>query len=64
MTAGTVGRRSQMAAPVVAAWSLGVLIILLCAALVPLAFAAQEAESDIAVVVIVMSLASVGRSRW
>jgi hypothetical protein len=60
VTAGTVGRRSQMAAPVVAAWSLGVLIILLCAALVPLAFAAQEAESDIAVVVIVMSLASVG----
>ncbi len=49
-----------MAAPVVAAWSLGVLIVLFCAALVPLAFAAREAESDIAVVIIMMSLALVG----
>jgi len=49
-----------MAAPVVAAWSLGVLIVLFCAALVPLAVAAREAESDIAVVIITMSLALVG----
>ena len=49
-----------MAAPAVAAWSLGVLIVLFCAALVPLAFAAREAESDIAVVIIMMSLAPVG----
>jgi hypothetical protein len=49
-----------MAAPAVAAWSLGVLTVLFCAALVPLAFAAREAQSDIAVVIIVMSLALVG----
>ncbi|HEX2824668.1 MAG TPA: hypothetical protein VHO07_31580 [Streptosporangiaceae bacterium] len=60
VTAGTAGRRSKMAAPVVAAWSLGVLIVLFCAALVPLAFAAREAESDIVVVIIMMSLAAVG----
>ena len=48
-----------MAGPV-AAWSLGVLIVLLCAALVPLAFAAREAKSDIVVVIIMMSLAPVG----
>ena len=59
MTAGTAGRRSRMAGPV-AAWSLGVLIVLLCAALVPLAFAAREAKSDIVVVIIMMSLAPVG----
>jgi hypothetical protein len=60
MTAGTARRRSRTAAPAVAAWSLGVLIILLCAALVPLAFAAREAESDIAVVIIMVSLAPLG----
>ena len=60
MTAGTAGRRSRMAAPAVAAWSLGVLIVLFCAALVPLAVAAREAESDIAVVFFMMSLALVG----
>jgi len=60
VTAGTAGRRSRMAAPAAAAWSLGVLIVLLCAALVPLAVAAREAESDIAVVIIMMSLALVG----
>jgi hypothetical protein len=49
-----------MAASAVAAWSLGVLIVLLCAALVPLAVAAREAESDIAIVIIMMSLALVG----
>jgi hypothetical protein len=49
-----------MAAPAVAARSLGGLIILLCAALVPLAVAAREAESDIAVVIIMMTLAPVG----
>ncbi len=48
MTAGTAERRSRVAAPAVPAWSLGVLIILFCAALAPLAFAAREAESDIA----------------
>jgi hypothetical protein len=60
MTAGTARRRSRMAAPVVAAWLLGVLIILLCAASVPLAFAAREAGSDIAVFAIVLALAPVG----
>ena len=60
MTAGTAGRRSRAAAPAVAVWSLGVLIVLLCAALVPLAAAAREAESDIASIIILVSLASVG----
>jgi hypothetical protein len=60
MTAGTARRRSRMAAPVVAAWLLGVLTILLCAASVPLAFAAREAGSDIAVFAIVLALAPVG----
>jgi hypothetical protein len=60
MTAGTAGRRSRAAAPAVAVWSLGVLIVLLCAALVPLAVAAREAESDIASIVILVSLALVG----
>ena len=49
-----------MAAAAVAAWSLGVLTVLFCAALVPLAFAAREAESDITIVIIMMSLAPVG----
>jgi hypothetical protein len=60
VTADTARRRSRMAAPAVAAWSLGVLIILLCAAAVPLALAAREAESDIAVFAIVLALAPVG----
>jgi hypothetical protein len=60
VTAGTARRRSPTTASAVAAWSLGLLTFLLCAALVPLAFAAREAESDIAVVIIVMSLAFVG----
>jgi hypothetical protein len=60
VTAGTARRRSPMAAPAVAAWSLGVLIILLCAAAVPLAFAAREAESNIAVFATVLALAPVG----
>ena len=60
VTARTAGRLSKMAAPAVAAWSLGVLIVLFCAALVPLAFAAREAESDIAILIIMMSLAAVG----
>ncbi|MGH3152713.1 MAG: hypothetical protein ACRDOB_18560 [Streptosporangiaceae bacterium] len=60
MTAGTAGRRSRIAAPAVAVWSLGALVILLFAALVPLTLAAQEAESDIATVIIIMSLAPVG----
>jgi hypothetical protein len=60
VTVGSAGRRSRVAVPAVAAWSLGVLIILLCAALVPLAFAAREAQSDVAVVIILVSLAAVG----
>jgi hypothetical protein len=60
VTAGRARRRSRMAAPVVAAWSLGVLTILLCAAAVPLALTAREAESDIAVFAIVLALAPVG----
>jgi hypothetical protein len=60
VTAGTAGRRSRMAALAMASWSLGVLIVLLCAALVPLAVAAREAESDIAILIIMMSLAAVG----
>jgi hypothetical protein len=60
VTAVTARRGSRMAAPAAAAWSLGVLIILLCAAAVPLAFAAREAESDIAVFAIVLALAPVG----
>jgi hypothetical protein len=60
MTVGTARRRCRMAAPVVAVWLLGVLIILLCAASVPLAFAAREAGSDIAVFAIVLALAPVG----
>jgi hypothetical protein len=57
---GSAGRRSRVAVPAVAAWSLGVLIVLFCAALVPLAFAAREAQSDVAVVIILVSLAAVG----
>jgi hypothetical protein len=60
VTAGTAGRRSQMAAPVVAAWSLGVVTMLFFAALVPLAVAARQAESDIAVFAIVPTLAPLG----
>ena len=60
MTAGTAGRRSRVAAPAVAAWSLGVLVILFFAALVPLAFAARQAESDITVFAGVPALAAVG----
>jgi peptidoglycan biosynthesis protein MviN/MurJ (putative lipid II flippase) len=60
VTAGTAGRRARMTAPVVAAWSLGLLAILLDAAAVSLAFAAREAESDIAVFVIVLTVAPVG----
>ena len=48
VTAGTVGRRSRVLVPAVAAWSLGVLIVLFFAALVALTIAAGEAESDIA----------------
>ncbi|MFY9931343.1 MAG: hypothetical protein WAK82_25425 [Streptosporangiaceae bacterium] len=59
MTAGT-GRRSRMAAPGLAAWSLGVLMVLFCAALVPLASAAREAQSDIEAVIVVVSVALVG----
>jgi hypothetical protein len=44
----------------VAAWSLGGLVVLLCAALVPLAFAAREAGSDVVVIIIMLSLAPLG----
>jgi hypothetical protein len=60
VTAGTAGRRSRVAAPAVAAWSLGVLVILFFAALVPLAFAARQAESDITAFAGVPALAAVG----
>jgi hypothetical protein len=60
VTAGQAGGRSRLAPPAVAAWSLGVLTILICAAVVPLALAAHEAESDIATVLIMMSLPAVG----
>ncbi len=60
VTADPDGRRSRMGASAVAAWSLGVLIVLFCAAVVPLAFAAREAESDLVTVAIMMSLAAVG----
>ena len=49
-----------MTAPGVAAWSLGVLIVLFFAALVALTIAAGEAESDIAIFAIVLALAPVG----
>jgi len=42
VTAGTARRRSRPAAPVVAAWSLGVLIILLFAADGPLTASARK----------------------
>jgi hypothetical protein len=60
VTAGTVGRRSLVLVPAVAAWSLGVLIVLFFAALVALTIAAGEAESDIAIFAIVLALAPVG----
>jgi len=60
VTAGPAGRGSRMTAPGVAAWSLGVLIVLFSAALVLLAFAAREAESDIAIFAFAPVLASVG----
>jgi hypothetical protein len=60
VSAGTAGHRTRMTAPAVAAWSLGVLIIVFIVALVPLAFAAREAESNIAGLVIVLALAAVG----
>ena len=43
VTTGTAARRSRMTAPAVAAWSLGVLIILLLVADTPLANATQWA---------------------
>jgi hypothetical protein len=60
VTAGPAGRGSRMTAPGVAAWSLGVLIVLFYAALVLLAFAAREAESDIATFGFAPVLAPVG----
>jgi Ca2+/Na+ antiporter len=60
VTAGPAGRRSWMTVPGVAVWSLGVLIVLFCAGLVLLAFAAREAESDIAVFAFAPVTAAVG----
>ena len=60
VTAGPAGRGFRMTAPGVAAWSLGVLIVLFFAALVLLAFAAREAESDIAIFGFAPLLAPVG----
>jgi hypothetical protein len=58
--AGPAGRRSRMTVPGVAVWSLGALIVLFSAALVLLAFAAREAESDIAVFAFAPVTAAVG----
>jgi len=60
VTAGPAGRRFRMTVPGVAVWSLGVLIVLFFAALVLLAFAAREAESDIEVFAFALVLAPVG----
>jgi hypothetical protein len=60
VTADPAGRGSRMTVPGVAVWSLGVLIVLFFAALVLLAFAAREAESDIAVFGFAPVLAPVG----
>jgi hypothetical protein len=60
VTAGPAGRRYRMTGPGVAASSLSVLIVLFFAALVPLAFAARQAESDIAAFAIVPAVAGVG----
>jgi hypothetical protein len=49
-----------MTAPGVAAWSLGILVTLFFAALVPLAFAARQPESDISAFVIVPALVPLG----
>ena len=60
VTAGPAARGSRMTAPGVAAWSLGVLIVLFSAALVLLAFAARQAESDIETFGFPLVLAPVG----
>jgi hypothetical protein len=49
-----------MAAPTVAAWSLGVLIVVFFIAMVVLAIAARQVGSDIAIFAIVLALAPVG----
>jgi len=61
MTAGPAGRRSPMAAPAVAAWSLVVLIILLLATLLPLSSAvgpSATGASGVAGLVILLTLMS------
>jgi hypothetical protein len=60
VTADVAGRRSRMAASVVAAWSLGAVTMLFLAALVPLALAARQTESDIANFAIVLAVAPIG----
>jgi hypothetical protein len=60
VAAGPAARGSRLTAPGVAAWSLGVLIVLFFAALVVLAFAAREAESDITVFAFAPLLAAIG----
>jgi hypothetical protein len=64
VTAGTPGRRSRMTAPVVATWSLGVLIILLWAADLPLASATRWAGSgfgaNLAAFIVLLATAPVG----
>ena len=49
MTAVTAGRRSRLSAPVLATWSLGALVIFLCAAKVPLDLASHWAGSGLGV---------------
>ncbi|HEY6275147.1 MAG TPA: hypothetical protein VIX86_02340 [Streptosporangiaceae bacterium] len=64
MTAGTAGRRSQVAAPVVAAWSLVVLIIVLFAVGVPLGYATRWAGSgfgeNLAAFIVLLPIGLVG----
>jgi hypothetical protein len=64
VSAGTAGRRSRLAAPGVAAWSLVVLIILLWAAGVPLGHATQWAGSgytqNVVAFIVLLPVAFVG----
>jgi hypothetical protein len=64
VTAAAAGRRSRMAAPAVAVWSLGVLIIVLLAASVPLGSAARYAgnsySESLVVFIALLPMAPVG----
>ena len=64
VTASTAGYRSRMTAPLVAVWSLGVLIILLIAVTVPLGAAARYAgnsyDESLLVFIALLPMAPVG----